>query len=161
MEALELDPASEDISFIACFNFLWYLQRGHWARTATQPLRYASSFSDWRLYIWTYACLHISFAINFKMQRRASSYAWLLSYWSPYFWDGNHVRIGMSWWYCSHLLYNFALPIFQDSTASYSVKSWDYKNSTEMTLFLSVNTSHGPHVRMDDLESINWSFVMH
>jgi len=28
-----------------------------------------------------------------------------------------------------------ALPIFQDSTASYSIKSWDYKNSTEMTLF--------------------------
>ena len=88
------------ISFIACFNSWWYLQGGHWARTATQPLRYASSFSDWRLYIWTYSCLHISFAINFKMQRRASSYAWLLSYWSPYFWDGNHVRIGMSWWYC-------------------------------------------------------------
>jgi len=86
LQALILDDTCRDAT-----GALW---------AATQPLRCTSSFSNWRLYIWTYACLHISFAINFKMQRRASSYAWLLSYWSPYFWDGNHVRIGMSWWYC-------------------------------------------------------------
>ena len=35
-----------------------------------------------------------------------------------------------------------ALPSFHDSMASYSVKSWDYKNSIEMTLFFSINTAH-------------------
>ena len=78
MGALELDPASKEISFsLQPFMQCTILQKKEylslqalilddtcrdatgalWA--ATQPLRCTSSFSNWRLYIWTYACLHI------------------------------------------------------------------------------------------------------
>jgi len=67
LQALILDDTCRDAT-----GALW---------AATQPLRCTSSFSNWRLYIWTYACLHISSYVCLYY-----SFATVLVTISVYFW---------------------------------------------------------------------------
>jgi hypothetical protein len=65
-----------------------------------QPFRCASSFLDQILYIWTYACLHISFAINFKIQMLVLSYSCLYYSFAKHV-DRKHIMYTCSWLYYS------------------------------------------------------------
>ena len=67
LQALILDDTCRDAT-----GALW---------AATQPLRCTSSFSNSRLYIWTYACLHISSYVCLYY-----SFATVLVTISVYFW---------------------------------------------------------------------------